>query len=165
MDENAAISRILEVENLTDELEDDEANLLIDWASKHVGTLIAGLPDEDAAGEKVGDLMDVMRKINRLTALRKQRTPEQIQAELGTFNESVAKAFGTAPTLAPQAANAQPLGAALKAQSDQEFVQTLIGLAESALKLSPAPSKPDNTLKEDAEASATPDEDNPTISL
>jgi hypothetical protein len=142
MDENVAISRILEVPNLTDELEDDEANLLIDWASKNVGKLIEDVPDEDAAGEKVNDLMEVMRKINRLAALRKQRTPEQIQAEVDQFGATVEKAFGAAPAAlaAPAAAQAdapegQPLAAALKEQSDKDFVQSMIALAQSSLNL------------------------------
>lgn len=164
MDENAAISRILEVENLTDELGDDEANLLINWASKNVGKLIEGLKDEDAAGEKVGDLMDVMRKINRLSALRKQRTPEQIQAEIAQFGEVVEKAFGAAPATAQSAtaADVKPLADTLKAQSDKDFVQSMINLVESGLGLA---AKPADSGKEDAEAPAKDDDENLTLSL
>jgi hypothetical protein len=55
MDRQTAIDRITETENLTDGLEDDDANWLLDWGIARVDGLVTGIADEDAAGEKLSD--------------------------------------------------------------------------------------------------------------
>lgn len=142
MDEQIAMSRILEVTNLTDELDDDEANALIDWAAKNVGSLVTDSPDDDQAGEKVNNLMEVMRKINELTANRKSQTPEQMQAHLKTFGELVEKTFGVNPT-----DNATALGSAssvdaqpnaLKSLSGIDFIKNMVASVDQALAAAPS---------------------------
>jgi hypothetical protein len=53
MDRQAAIDRITETENLTDGLEDDDANWLLDWGAAQVDGLVTGIKDADAEGESV----------------------------------------------------------------------------------------------------------------
>lgn len=66
MDTSRYIDRILETENLTDNLEDDDANVLIDWGVGHLNTVIGESGDEEVAGSQVMALMNVMRSINRI---------------------------------------------------------------------------------------------------
>lgn len=66
MDRQIFVDRLLETENLTDQLEDDEANLLLNWGVAKIDGLIEGITDHEAAGEKVNQLMHVMRSLNAL---------------------------------------------------------------------------------------------------
>jgi hypothetical protein len=66
MDRQIFIDRILETENLTDNLEDDDANTLLDWGIAQVDQLIDDALDPEAAGEKISGLMQVMRGLNSL---------------------------------------------------------------------------------------------------
>src|SRR5262249_5634933 len=70
MDRQTAIDRITETENLTDGLEDDDANWLLDWGIAQVDGLVTGIKDEDEAGEKLNQLMSVMRTLNQIAADR-----------------------------------------------------------------------------------------------
>lgn len=92
MDKQRAVDRILETENLTDNLEDDEANWLINWGVGQVDSLLAGAKDDDEAGEKISQLMDVMRHLNRLIPRRDQAASEDVQAFLDKYQQ----AFGQA---------------------------------------------------------------------
>ena len=94
MDPQMAIERITEVENLTDNLEDDDANWLLDWGIGHVPKLIGDIKDEDAAGEKVNDLMAVMRKLNRISANRTAKSVDEMVADIKEFADLYSKAFG-----------------------------------------------------------------------
>ncbi len=66
MDHQVLVDKILETENLTDNLEDDAANSLLNWGTAQVGKLVQGIEDEETAGERVNDLMHVMRGLNSL---------------------------------------------------------------------------------------------------
>ena len=66
MDHQVFVDKILETENLTDNLEDKAANSLLKWGTAQVGKLIQGVEDEEVAGDKVNDLMHVMRGLNAL---------------------------------------------------------------------------------------------------
>lgn len=76
MDRQLFIDKILETENLTDRLEDDEAEALLNWGIAQVDGLIAGLEDDEAAGSKINDLMHVMRGLNSLAG-----SPERVSHE------------------------------------------------------------------------------------
>src|SRR5215470_12963108 len=95
MDEAQAKERMLEVENLTDALEDDDANWLLDWGTKKVGPLIQGIADDDQAGEKVNQLMSVMRSINRITGDRDAAPPDELAGDVQHLVEQYNAAFGT----------------------------------------------------------------------
>jgi len=66
LDRQTFVDRLLETENLTDQLEDDEADLLLNWGVAKIDGLIEGIADHEAAGEKINQLMQVMRSLNAL---------------------------------------------------------------------------------------------------
>jgi hypothetical protein len=109
MDRQIAIDRITETENLTDGLEDDDANWLLDWGIGHVDGLVTGIADEDAAGDKLNQLMAVMRTLNQIASNRAAKPPDALAADIRTFLDRYQQAFGVpeATTPTPTAAPAQ----------------------------------------------------------
>lgn len=112
MDTDRFADRILEVENLTDNLEDNEANILIDWGINQLPPLVGNLEDEEAASDKVNALMQFMRGINSLVG-----NLADVSAEgLKDLAERYAQVFGDArqanqaerETAAASIANMQP---------------------------------------------------------
>src|SRR5258708_39606851 len=95
MDEALAIERITETENLTDGLDDDDATWLLQWGTSRVGGLIAGIADEEAAGEKVNQLMAVMRLLNAIAADRTVKDPASLGDDIRALRERYAAAFGS----------------------------------------------------------------------
>jgi hypothetical protein len=94
MDEKVFIERILENENLTDELVDEDANWLLTWSIGQVKSLIQDIEEVEVAGARVNALMAVMRRINRLVGLRDSLTVADLTAELGRLVKDYARAFG-----------------------------------------------------------------------
>ena len=66
IDQQPFVDRMLESENLTDELEDEDADWLLNWGIGQIGEAIKAAADMDAASEKVNALMQFMRLLNRL---------------------------------------------------------------------------------------------------
>jgi len=95
IDKQALIERILEAENLTDNLEDEAASQLLKWGTGQVGALVKDMDDEERAGETVQGLMAVMRQINRLAG--DLDSPEDLAADLGRLAKLHTQAFGYAP--------------------------------------------------------------------
>ena len=93
VDEQILTDRILEAENLTDELEDDAATPLLKWGTGQVGRLVRNVEDEELAGGRINALMAVMRQINRLVG-RGPNSPDELTAGLGQLIELYARAFG-----------------------------------------------------------------------
>jgi len=111
MDRQIAIDRITETENLTDGLEDDDANWLLDWGIGHVDGLVTGIADEDAAGDKLNQLMAVMRTLNQIASNRAAKPPDALAADIRTFLERYQQAFGAPETVtstAPATSAAAP---------------------------------------------------------
>jgi hypothetical protein len=94
MDEKIFVERILENENLTSSLVDDDANWLLNWGTGQVKGLIQGIGDVNVAGEKVNALMAVMRKMNRLVGEGDWPPVDELVPELETLAELSAQAFG-----------------------------------------------------------------------
>jgi hypothetical protein len=94
MDEKVFIERILETENLTDELVDEEANWLLNWGVGQVKGLIQDIEDVDVAGAKVNALMAVMRRVNRIVGQRDALSVADLTVELGTLVKVYTRAFG-----------------------------------------------------------------------
>jgi hypothetical protein len=59
------IDRLLESENLTDNLDDEAANTLIKWGINQIDHLVKD-KDDEAAGTKVNQLMSLMRAVNSI---------------------------------------------------------------------------------------------------
>jgi hypothetical protein len=66
LDRQIFVDRLLETENLTDQLEDEDANSLLNWGIAKIDGLIEGVTDHEVAGEKINRLMHVMRSLNSL---------------------------------------------------------------------------------------------------
>ena len=98
MDEKIFVERILENENLTSSLVDEDANWLLKWGTGQVKGLVQGIGDADAAGEKVNALMAVMRKMNRLVGEGDWPPVDELIPELETLAELSAQAFGVPRT-------------------------------------------------------------------
>jgi hypothetical protein len=95
MDEKIFVERILENENLTSNLVDDDANWLLNWGTSQVKGLVQGIGDVDVAGEKVNALMAVMRKMNRMVGEGDWPSVDELVPELEALAELSAQAFGT----------------------------------------------------------------------
>jgi hypothetical protein len=95
MDTKIFVARILENENLTSNLVDNDANWLLNWGTGQVKGLIQGIGDMDAAGEKVNALMAVMRKLNRIVGEGDWPPVDELVPELQALTELSAQAFGT----------------------------------------------------------------------
>src|SRR5215813_2454919 len=99
MDVAQAKERMLEVENLTDALEDDDANWLLDWGANRVGPLIQGISDDEQAGERVNQLMGVMRSVNRITGDRNAAPPDELADDVRELAAKYGTTFGTTVSL------------------------------------------------------------------
>ncbi len=130
MDHQAAVDRILETENLTDGLEDDEANWLLNWGIGYLPALIGALEDEEAAGAKVNELMAVMRKINQIVADREAAASADLAEAIMDLAVAYARAFGSVRPLDSKAA--LNLAAILSAQPARQAMQALIETLQPA---------------------------------
>jgi hypothetical protein len=129
MDKQIFVDRILETENLTDELEDDDANWLIDWGIGQLDGILDGLEDEEAAGERVTDLMAVMRKINRISGAYASKSQETLVEALAELKEVYNQVFhpGGETSFAPQADDLQSAASHLTDLEPGEVVRYLAG--------------------------------------
>ena len=87
------IDRILETENLTDELEDAEANTLINWGIAQLDRALQGVDDPEDAGKRVNDLMAVMRKINRILSSYTRKSPQALAKDIATLRKLTAQSL------------------------------------------------------------------------
>src|SRR5581483_5867011 len=146
MDEAQAKERMLEVENLTDALEDDDANWLLDWGTSHVGPLIKGISDDDQAGEKVNQLMGVMRSVNRITGDRNAAPPDELAGDVRDLVEKYNAAFSTKVNLSDEQIKA--LVGRIATLGERDAMQALLssveqpGAATSTTTASPASAPP-----------------------
>src|SRR5450631_495885 len=88
MDPQRAKERILENENLTDNLDDEAADWLLNWGIGHLNGLVGSIQDEDSAGEKINALMAVMRQLNRIGGILSsvgQVQPDKIETAVREF--------------------------------------------------------------------------------
>jgi hypothetical protein len=94
LDEKIFVERILENENLTSSLVDEDADWLLKWGTGQVKGLVQGIGDVNVAGDKINALMAVMRKMNRLVGEGDWPPVDEIVPELETLAELSAQAFG-----------------------------------------------------------------------
>ena len=97
IDPQLFIDRMLEVENLTDSLEDDDADYLINWGVAQLRENVTKSEDIDFAGEYTNDLMGFMRSLNRIMG-----DPDSVTTDdLVQLAERRQKVFGPERELAP----------------------------------------------------------------
>ncbi len=87
MEKERFIERILETENLTSELEDPEANWLLNWGIQQLDQVLVSVEDEETAGDRVNALMAVMRKINRIAGSYTGADPANLASDLAELDE------------------------------------------------------------------------------
>lgn len=129
MDEMRAIERITETANLTDGLEDDDANWLLDWAIAQVRNLIRSIEDEAAAGEKVSQLMAVVRRLNRIVADRAARPIEDMADAIRALADDYERAFGHSkvPVLYEAVISAAQIGSMAPREALQFLIELVSG--------------------------------------
>jgi tRNA splicing ligase len=134
MDKQAVIDRILETENLTDGLEDEDAHWLLDWGIHNAPILIDKLPEDDAAGAKLNQLMAVMRKINQIVSDRQDAATEDLAEAITGLVTVYAQAFGCARLITSQ--EALDLAASLSSRPARQAMQAIIETIQPASKSS-----------------------------
>lgn len=144
MDEQTAIDRITENENLTDGLEDEDADWLINWGISHVREALAHVQglnkpaDEDAEGNQLNALMAVMRKMNQIAADRNVKASDALASDVLEFVDQYAAVFGSTPKKMLEAQSmAQSLEkttAAIHTATPRETMQHLLDLVQPAAK-------------------------------
>lgn len=126
MDIQSALDRMLENENLTNNLEDDDADFLLNWGAEQVRHLAAKTADETAANEKVNHLMAAMRSLNHIAG-----NLESVGAEdLSAFFEKTAVALGTAKE--SLASDLDETAAKIAAMSPHDALEHLLNMANMA---------------------------------
>jgi hypothetical protein len=143
MDVSEAKDRMLEVENLTDALEDDDANWLLDWGIDKVGPLIQGIADDDQAGEKVNQLMGVMRSVNRITGDRSAAPPDELANDVHELIEKYNAAFGT--SVNPSDEQIKALVGRIGTLSERDTMQALLDAIAQPSAVTPASAQPTST--------------------
>ena len=96
VDPQSFIDRILEVENLTDALEDDEADFLLNWGVEQLKQKLQKIEDNEAAGEYTNALMGFMRSVNQIAGNLEGIQPEDL-VQLAELRQ---QAFGPGQALA-----------------------------------------------------------------
>jgi hypothetical protein len=91
VDQQVFIDRMLETENLTDNLEDEDAKALINWGIKQIDPLLNGIQDDDKAHVKIEHLMQLMREINRLAGNPSTASTEKIANLLSAYEQTFDK--------------------------------------------------------------------------
>jgi hypothetical protein len=94
MDKKIFIERLVETENLTDELDDQDAKWLLDWGVRHLDDTLLGVTDEDTATHRITALMAIMRHTNHLVGNRRNAGPEILESEQKTLGQLFSEAFG-----------------------------------------------------------------------
>jgi hypothetical protein len=118
------LDRLLENENLTADLEDAEADWLIQWGIAQIDIVTEGLTEETAADEKISALMSLMRRISRTVARKDRRTPAELAEGLCELETMYAQAFGQTQPHSP--ADGEQAAARLQAISALEAIQFLV---------------------------------------
>jgi hypothetical protein len=93
--------RLLETENLTTDLEDVEADWLLQWGVAQIDLVTDGLAEEAAADEQIGVLMSFMRRASRTVARKDRRTPAELAEALNELGGIYAQLFGGCRPLSP----------------------------------------------------------------
>jgi len=114
------VDRLLESENLTDELEDDDANWLLNWGIAQIEIVVEGQPDPEAAAKKVNALMRFMRLLNRIggkpASFSSGRIPELLEGHSAAFGSS----------RAPSEADCRQVVDSLPAMTPRQAIEFLI---------------------------------------
>jgi hypothetical protein len=126
LEKQVVIDRITETENLTDNLEDDDANWLIDWGINKASELIAPISDGEVAGGKLNAVMAVMRKLNQIVGSHASKEAGALSDDVRVLAMMYANAFGTARQL--DATALKRAGKAIGQKTPHDIMEYLLNL-------------------------------------
>ncbi len=114
------IEHMLEAENLSDYLEDDDADYLINWGVAQLKEKIAKIENTPSAGEFANNLMGFMRTLNQVAGnLENVR-----QGDLAKLAEYHQKTFGAGRD--PAAKDYQEAASRLKAMAPRQAMDYIL---------------------------------------
>lgn len=137
MDKATAVARITETENLTGDLEDADAQWLIDWGVAQVDVLVLPSKDDTGAGYKLNQLMAVMRVLGGIGGTYADRPTALLIGDLRGFFARYALAFGQPNRV--HEADLAPLAARIVSLTPQAAMQTLLSTAAGQSSPNEAP--------------------------
>lgn len=117
--------RMLEAENLTDNLEDDDAKYLLDWGVSQIPLVTSEAADMEYAGQRLTFLMRTMRIINRIAG----NWPDLEPGHLAELLENYIGAY--AAKLPESGVDYQPVIAALAGMDIRQAMEYLINWCSS----------------------------------
>ncbi len=92
MDRQVLIDRLLESENLTDNLEDEDANVLIKWGIAQIDHLVKDVNDDETAWMKITHLTSLMRQVNSIAGNPSTVSQEKLLNLLEQYTQTFDKA-------------------------------------------------------------------------
>ena len=156
MDEQVFIDRILEAENLTDNLEDETASLLLKWGVSRARAAVPAQPDEDQAGEWVNALMKVMRRINHIIGDAGSAAVEDIQADLEQVLELYQPLDAAAKDVTSAPAGLEAVAATIAQAPPQQGLLALLNWLAPDVSQEPATPTPQGPAAPTPQGTATP---------
>lgn len=99
MDKQRYIEHMLETENLTDALEDADANWLLDWGISKLDDVLLGVADREVADHRASALMTVMRKMNTIAGNNTAKDPQSLALDLDELQDLFAAAVPSRKSL------------------------------------------------------------------
>lgn len=136
MDRQHYVDLLLENENLTANLTDAPANVLLEWGITRVDEIVSGSTDPDLVEMRFSGLIRSMRGINRLIG----KLPDILAEDVARIAEHYREAFETAPEI--DESQSAELALRLSEQDESQIITTLLGW------LNPTPPPPTENLPE-----------------
>ena len=93
MDAQAAVERLLETANLTDDLDDEAADKLIEWGADSLRTLIAPDDDDQTSGDKLNKVMALMRAVRQIARNARFTDAQGLQHYIQLFLNNATELF------------------------------------------------------------------------
>jgi hypothetical protein len=93
MDVQAAVERLLETANLTDDLDDQAADQLIEWGANSLRTLITPEDTDQTSGDKLNKVMALMRAARQIARNARYNDPQGLQHYIQLFLNNAAELF------------------------------------------------------------------------
>lgn len=121
IDTETAMQRLYEDPSLTEELTDDDAKIVLDWAQEQVKQLAAKFTDEAAFDDAMKSLLRVVKNANRVVGQREFADPSEQEERIDKMTEA-AMGMGVV-TATAQAADVRDQ---LNALSSADALKTLL---------------------------------------
>ncbi|GAB4571489.1 MAG: hypothetical protein Kow0077_08260 [Anaerolineae bacterium] len=136
-----AAQEILNDSSLRDELTDEEAQPLLDWALARIEALAAQASgaSPEALEDALANLRRVMKRMNRLVRLRQEGDPEALATELNRLGQLGARLTGQESALGEHAAPELALDVLEGLDTVQLITHVLARIATSTAAPQPAP--------------------------